>query len=110
MKQLVIVLAVLFTVGVAFAGKPSRVEKIPLVDTLKGKYTTVIVIDTMKITHHLKDTTLEVSADTVILKAKNVTIIQESKKEEPKEMPKEIKKEEPKVKKEELKKEEKPVK
>jgi len=92
MKYIVVVLAVLFTVGTAFGGKSVRVEKIPLTDTIKGKYTTVIAVDTMKITHHLNDTTMEVSADTAILKARNAIVIQEPKKEEPKE----IKKEEPK--------------
>jgi hypothetical protein len=94
MKYFIIV--VLLAVGLVSA-KPPVIEKILLPDTIKGKYNTVISIDTMKITHHLRDTVIESTADTVILKAKSVTVLQEPK-------PKQLKKEE--LKKEELKKEE----
>jgi hypothetical protein len=84
MKYLVLVLLAVSLVS----AKLPRVEKILLPDTLKGKYNTVVSIDTMKITHHSLDTTIELSADTIILKAKTVTILQEPKpkfkKEEPK--------------------------
>jgi hypothetical protein len=79
MKYTVIAI-VLLAVGMVSAKQP-RIEKILLPDTIKGKYNTVISIDTMKITHHLLDTVMEISADTTILKCKNVTVLQEPKKD-----------------------------
>jgi hypothetical protein len=96
MKYVVAVFAVLVMVEMASGATKPRIEKILLPDTLKGKYNTVVSIDTMKITHHMLDTTVEVSADTAILKCKNVMVVaepKEPKKEEPKAEPK---KEEPK--------------
>ncbi|MBE3087010.1 MAG: hypothetical protein IMZ64_12435 [Bacteroidetes bacterium] len=90
MKYLVLVLLAISLVS----AKPPRIEKILLPDTIKGKYNTVISIDTMKITHHLLDTVIEASADTTILKAKSVTILQEPKPKQPKK--EDLKKEEPK--------------
>lgn len=71
MKRIITALMIVMCV-VGFANSRKIVEYVPLPDTLIGKHDTTIRVHTMRITRHMKDTAIEVSRDTVILKESHV--------------------------------------